>query len=201
MDLERGIETQRLRLLRLVAGLVVLLGFLAVGPVSRGFSEAVCGYVGSILSRAEAAGRFLVIARARLMVARTGLNWDQSRFSDACAHAVTADDTGVSLADCRARIRALRAVLTDVPRHALRLIRRIEKRMCDGAGSPRILPRPEKRVSGPCRDWRLAATRVERPPDKHATASCPACYLSPMSGREAKAYATQPLLKGPRSRP
>ena len=166
MDLERGIETQRLKLLRLVAGLVVLLGLLSVGPVSRVFSVSVCAFVGSILSRAEAAAKYLVIAQARLIVARRGMNWDRSRFSDPRARIFVADQIDVSLADCRARLKALRAVLMNLPRHALRLVRRIEQQIRGAAAPNWPLRSAVRRRSVSLCDWRLATRRIERPPDK-----------------------------------
>lgn len=166
MDLERTIETQRLKLLRIVAGLVVLVGFLSVGPISRGFSISLRGFVGSILSRAEAAAQYLVIGQARLIIAGSSNDGDQNRFSETLARVLVADETDVSLPECRERLKALRAVLMDLPRHAARLLRRIEKRMRRTAGADRISPHPVERLSASLRDWHLATIRIERPPDK-----------------------------------
>jgi len=132
VDIERALETQRLRLLRMVAGLVVLVGFLSAHPVSRGFSIWTCRFVGSILSRAEAAARYLVIAQARML-------------------------------------KALRAILMDLPRHALRLLRRIEKQSRVDTHQPS--PYPDTRLSTSCHDWRLAGNRIDRPPDHSHPAS------------------------------
>ena len=179
MDLERGIETQRLRLLRILAGLVVLLGFLSVGPVSRGFSGAVCGFVGSVLSRAEAAARYLVIAQARLIVARRGMDWDRSRFSDARARIFVADETDVSLAECRARLSALRAILTNLSRHALRVIRRIEKRM-RGADCPdRLSPRPAEPSLAPLCYRQAVGHLPYRAPSRQTGKRIAAVFTSP----------------------
>jgi len=54
-------------------------------------------------------------------------------------------------------------VLMNLPRHALRLLRRIA-RQTFGAIGP--LPRPTPCCSAPLRGWTLPASRIERPPDK-----------------------------------
>ena len=180
MDIERTLETQRLRLLRIVAGLVVVVGVLALGPVSRGFSVWVCGYVGSVLSRAELAARYLVIAQARLIAAQRGCDLDVSRFSETLVQSYAPPETASGVAEIRVRLRALRAVLMNVPRYALRLLRRIEKQV-SGSGS-----RPSPRFD-PCRSSdlcarRRAAIRIERPPDKGLFASL---LISPLPGFRA----------------
>ena len=171
MDFETALETQRLRLLRVIAGLVVLLGFLSVGPVSRGFSVWVCGFVASVLSRAETAARYLVIAHAYRIVAHSGFDVERSQISESFAPVFVAEDAEDSPAECQQRLKVLRAVLMDLPRHALRLLRRIEKqsRRAMGAGQP--LPRFDVHLSALLCAWRLAGTRIERPPDDGLSAS------------------------------
>ena len=166
MDFERTIETQRLRLLRLVAGLVVLVGFLSVGPVSRRFSIWTCRYVGSVLSRAETAARYLVIAQAHRMVADSGFDVDRRQISDCLTHAFVADEASVSVSACKRRLKVLRAVLTNVPHHALRLLRRIEKWSRRAMGVERASPCPDARLSASLCERRLAGIRIERPPDR-----------------------------------
>jgi len=164
VDFEQAIETQRLRLLRILTGLVVLVGVLSAYPVSRCFSVSVCQFVGSILLRAETAARYLVIAQARMMGARRGIDVG---FSESLAF--IADDADVSVSECQRRLRALRAVLMDLPRCVLRLLRRIKKQ------SRVRVPRPslcsDARISRFLRGWRLAGTRVERPPDNELSSS------------------------------
>ena len=182
MDMERAIETQRLRLLRLLAGLLVAIGFLSVGPVSRGFSDWACGFVGSVLSRAEAAARCLVIAQARLIAERMGSGIDRSLFSMPAIHDFSDSDTDVSLSDLHRRLCALRALLSNLPRHALRLLRRIEKRKQGGALTDRRLPRFDPSISAALHPARRAGNRIERPPDPCGNARlCP----SPPSGFRA----------------
>ena len=166
MDLERAIETQRLRLLRIVAGLLVAVGVLTIGPVSCRFSDWVLGFVRSILSRAETAARYLVIAQARLMSSRGGMDIDQSQFSVSIASVFVAEAADVSLPDCRERLNALLAVLTHLPRHAARLIRRIERQTRGVACACRLSHRFDERLLASLDDWRLAEPRIDRPPDK-----------------------------------
>ncbi len=186
MDFERAIETQRLKLLRVVAGLVVLVAVLSLGPIARGFSISICGFVGTMLSRAEIAARYLVIAQARLMDSRSGSAIEQSQFSELLVRVVIAEDKDVSLSDCRERLKALHAVLTHLPRHAARLIRRIEKQMRDVARTYPLSLRSDEGLSGVLRGWQLAGPRIERPPDKGLLVSSFA-DLPPKSGREAQA--------------
>ena len=170
MDFERTLETQRLKLLRIVAGLLVVAGFLSVGPISRAFSAWASGFIHSILSRAETAARYLVIARARSMMAGSGRNVDQSRFLEASAPTSAVDESEVSISALRKRLNALRAVLMDLPRYAARLIHRIYKELRRTDRTCRDLPCPDlRRPTWPC-DGDICASRIERPPDKNLTA-------------------------------
>jgi hypothetical protein len=63
-------------------------------------------------------------------------------------------------------MRALRAVLRDLPRHALRLLRRVEKRARRALCSVRPSQCAASNRSVLLDDWRLPASRIERPPDK-----------------------------------
>ena len=166
MDFERTLEAQRLKLFRIVAGLFVVVGVLSVGPVSRGFSVWACGFVGSILSRAEAAARCLVFARANSMIAGSGIELDRSWLSESLARAFAASETEVSLSECRVRLKDLYAVLTDLPRHAVRLIRRAQKHMRRAIRVDQLLPRLDRNHPAPICVWNLTTTRIERPPDK-----------------------------------
>jgi len=164
VDIKRTLETQRHRLLRIVAGLVVVLGVLAVGPVSRRFSDWTLGFVGEILSRAEAAARYLLITQACLMVDDSSFDIDRNRIAEALTPDMAFDETAVSLSACRHRLNALRALLLDLPRHALPHLRRIAKQMRrreEHGRNPAQMP-----LSASPDDWRLVPLRVERPPDK-----------------------------------
>jgi len=164
VTIEQAIETQRLRLLRLVAGLFAVVGFLSVGSVSRSFSIWACGFVDTILSRAELATRYLVIVQARRLAKRYSANSDINRLLARLECASDAPETELSVANCRARLKALQAVLIDLPRHALRLLRRIGKQsLRDGFADQRV-PRRSGCVSTDLCDMWLV-DRIERPPD------------------------------------
>jgi len=117
-----------------------------------------------VLCRAESAAHCLVIAQARLILARRGLKVDARRFSEDLEHVFDTPKTAVSSADCQARLRALKSVLSDLPRHARRMIRRIERPMRDMTDAFRHVPRRDD-LSIPLTKWRLSAMRIERPPD------------------------------------
>jgi len=76
-------------------------------------------------------------------------------------------------------------MLLDLPRYALRLLRRIAKQ---------VLLRCEERCSALLCGWRFGANHIERPPDKVSLASM-FILPPPKSGREA--HAAKPL---PRAR-
>lgn len=164
MDFEQALETQRHRLLRIIAGLVVLLGFLSAAPISRNFSVWVCGFVGSVLARAELAARYLVIAQAYRMAARSGFKGDRDQIRASLNHAVKHDEADMSPSACRRRIKVLRAMLMDLPRQAHRLLRRVEKQCRRKGRKDRSAPRPDTTPSGSLHETRRAKTRIERPP-------------------------------------
>jgi len=158
VDFERTLETQQHRLL--------VVGFFSVGPVSRGVSDWVARYVLSILSRAEAAARCLVMTQACIIAARGGLAVDRKLLSESVAPEFSADYSDVSLTECQRRLTDLRAVLMDLPRHALNLLRRIEKHMRRAQRTARPLRCPTPRLSASLSGWQLGINRIERPPDK-----------------------------------
>ncbi len=184
MDIERTLETQRLKLLRIVAGLLVLVGVLAVGPVSRRFSVWTLGFVGSILSRAEAAARYMTVTQACLMADRCGLGVDRRQIAVPVVPVIAANDTVLSTDECRRRLRVLRATLSNLPRHALRLLRQIARRIHRSAKgcSPRVVICRSAAIQA----WQHATKRIERPPDKRAPISS---FLAPppVPRREAQA--------------
>lgn len=101
-----------------------------------------------------------------VLAARRGLRVEPSRF-----FALGGGDDRVgsteelpSLAALRARLNALQAVLADLPRYGLRLLRRVigprSRRVARGGARPMAV------LGGRFPDLGLVATRVERPPDK-----------------------------------
>lgn len=166
MEFETALETQRLKLLRLLAGWLAAVAFLAALPFSPALSRWVGGVVLSVLARAEAAAQYLVIAQARLIAAQTGRAVDSERFSDFRIPSGADRASAGSLTDLRLRLEALRVLLEDLPRFALRLLRRAEKRAGRLGGTRLTAPRPVTGDPEALCPWRLARLRIERPPDK-----------------------------------
>jgi len=80
-------------------------------------------------------------------------------------------------------------LLTDLPRHARRLLRRLMKR--NSTRVPRSKPtigyrNHQERCGLP--DPEGVATRIERPPDKDFPDACAALHSLPFLGREALAF-------------
>jgi len=119
MDLERALETQRLRLLRVVAGWIAVLRFLSGAPFSVPCSLR--QFFASLVIRAELAAQYLVTVSVRLQggnsQARTGPKPDR---------ALGGDDVP-SVEDLMRRMAALCDLLENLPRAARRLIRASDK--------------------------------------------------------------------------
>ena len=162
MDMEQALETQRLKLLRLLAGLAVALGFVSLAPAVSLLPRWARSYVASVLVRAESAVQSLVyvtacgVLRERALTSPVGLS-----FPSLPTAALPEDEP--STAALLHRIKVLRSVLEDLPRHAKRMIARLIK--------------PESKPRTPSQDWKILvevsatadapiAARIERPPDK-----------------------------------
>jgi len=189
VDFQQAIETQRHRLLRIVTGLVVMARVWSVAPVADGVFVWLREFIDSVLSRAELAAQNLVIAEAGLMATRLGSDVDRRRFFAAPLSDVTQPETIVSLPDLQARLKALQALLHDLPRHGLRLLRRAEKRARRTLRpSPATQNAPSSAVSiFTIGAERLPMNRVERPPDKRGRYLQMRPSLPPVFGREAMA--------------
>ena len=173
--MERALETQRLKLLRLLAGLAVALGLVSLAPAVSMLPRWVRFYVASVLVRAESAAHHLVI------VAACGLLRKQSVGSSVRLSFPTAPDAALadgepSTAVLLKRIKSLRSMLRDLPCHAKRMVARMMKAMLE--------PRE------PTPDWEICAgrvratdapvaTRIERPPDKPSRAVLLTARLAP----------------------
>ncbi len=163
--MERALEVQRHRLLRVLAGLVLAVGFLSAGPVSQAFSRWVREGLSSVLSRVELAAQYLVIVQARLIAERSGAPIDLQKMIDV-AHSNSAKiGSEDSVCSLRWRLHTVQTLLNDLPRQGQRLLRRIERvmrRVVSGALSL-LCPEPQPSFDTA---WRIAQMRVERPPDK-----------------------------------
>lgn len=160
--MEQALETQRLKLLRLLAGLAVALGLLSLAPAVSMLPRWVRSYVASVLVRAESAVHSLVIVaacgllRAQTSGASVGLSFPSLPIE-------ALPEETPSTAALFHRIKMLQAMLGDLPRQAERMVARMMKRESE--------PRERSRA------WDLfaeefgttdtpVAARIERPPDK-----------------------------------
>jgi len=163
LKIERGIATERLKLLRLTAGLLLAVVFISAAPFSSACRRHLQDMVFSILTRAEAAVQFLIIAQARVIADGRGLAFDGMHFLQSAAE--PKQDSGEALptlAALRRRLNALRAVLKNLRRHGLRLLRRVNGTRA-GCGDD-VKPLPRRR--GPLRVWPSLTDPIDRPPDK-----------------------------------
>ena len=131
MDMEQALETQRFKLLRLLAGLAVVVGFLFVAPIAPAWSRWIRGYVFSLLRRAEPAAQSLVLVQACVLAKGCGEAVDVSRLARRSFPGEADDEALPSLAALSRRMDALRRVLEDLPRHGRRLLQRAMKRVAE----------------------------------------------------------------------
>ena len=164
MDIERAMETQRLRLLRVLAGLIAVVAFVSAAPFSSAVSRWFAESVFSILLRAEAAAQCLVIVQARLLAVRKGSDLNRASLPELRISRTLEIETPVSLKDLRKRLDALRALLSDLPRHGLRLLRSTEKRAFRAPRTHETAP--SRAAPGGLTTLRIIGSRIERPPDK-----------------------------------
>jgi hypothetical protein len=128
MGLGRAVETKRDALLRLLARLLLAVDLLSYAPFDGKMTRWVCRAVSSVLDRAELAAGYLVIVAARVLVAQ-GVTASEANWLALAREAVPARGAGrgddiLSCTHLRARLFAVRAVLNNLHRHALRLLRR-----------------------------------------------------------------------------
>jgi len=154
--LERAIDTQRVALLRLLTGLVVALAVVSLAPVASRVPHWVRAYVASVLSRAEIAAGYLLIAAARSVC---GVRLPVSAGAGALGCAGFADE--LSNAAFLRRIRRLQAVLKDLPKRARRLVRRLAGLQCTAPKAGYAVTFEALLAGKP-----PALSRIERPPDR-----------------------------------
>lgn len=166
MDVQAAIETQRLRLLRLLAGMLAVVAFVSAAPISRGFSRWVVEGVAAILPRAELAAQYLLFAQAGARAARANGPVDRRRLLDHALRDRPGDGNRITLSSLRHRLEVLRALLEDLPGFGLRLLRRVRKAMLRGSRPHHPHPCAKADMTMPLDAWRLAGARIDRPPDK-----------------------------------
>lgn len=162
MEIGRRLETQRLALLRLVAGWLAGFAVLYVVPLAPAWSRRVRHYLHGLLQDAEAAAQFLVIARAHLIAkARGGADWPMLRPALPLSAPLANGEEPPSMAELRARLRALRFLLRNLPRHGLRKLRRM------AGDAPKTDTAQHKAVPTPSRDCHTAVSRWSPPRPWH----------------------------------
>lgn len=191
MDLEAAVETQRMALLRLLAGWFVVVGFLAKGPFVLPLPRSVRCFFGTLLTRAELAAQYLL----RASVCVQGGRGETCSPQAPMPLPVSCADDALTFEALVGRMTALRELLENLPRVARRMVRRQSRQ------AERRQPRSHRpaRLSRSSALERVAATstpkthapRSERPPDfikKFLIGS----DLPPVSGREAKDVGASP---------
>ena len=177
--MERALEVQRHRLLRVLAGLVLAVGFLSAGPVSHAFFKWAREVFSSVLSRAELAAQYLVVVQARLIAERSGESLDLQKMID-IAHSNSARvGSEDSVCGLRRRLRAVQTLLNNLPRRGQRLLRQIERMLRRAVSGALSLSYPEPQPSFDTA-WRITSARIERPPDKR--------HLYPMAQRTSPRF-------------
>lgn len=160
MDLERALETQRVRLLRLLTGWFAVVALLSGGPFALPLPRWVRAFLSEMLTRAEYAAQCLVLVSAGLQAKgeRGGAGLRVS------APPLQQHQSGAGVPTTVAlirRMKALRRLLQDLPRRGRRLLR-IRRAVSRVVGAVSFAP--EDRAAGSARQW--IAPGEERPPDK-----------------------------------
>jgi len=162
LNLERTLETQRVKLLRLVTGWLAVVVLVSGG--SLGLPRWARSFLADLIVRAEFAAQCLVLVSARLQTNERWAVAEDSPASVSRSEGGGAVDETPSVAVLLRRMKALRRVLQDLPRFGRRLLRPLrgsegEKRVRCSTGRTHpidVAPAPP--------EW--VAPRVERPPDK-----------------------------------
>lgn len=160
MNLERAMETQRVKLLRLLTGWFAVVAFLSAGPVSLPLPRWVRAYFADLLLRAELAAVYLVQVSARL---QAGDQWRV--IQEPLSPFVRFDQSGQAVPSTAAllrRMRALRRVLQDLKRAGRRRLRRMGR--TETVRPFPFAPNREGRAIAAAPQW--IAPGVERPPDR-----------------------------------
>jgi len=162
------INSQRLALLRLLAGWAVLLRVLDCPVFADHFTRPVRVFLSRLLFKAELAAGFLVVAVADVLIRRGFVRADSfdalayTEMMVASLFESQGSDDALSVARLRVRVNVLKRVLGNLPRAARQLLRGL----CGGAG----------RSVAPCIAWLKEQhagmrslwvfQRIDRPPDK-----------------------------------
>ena len=155
MDFERAMETQRLKLLRILTGLALVVVFVARIPAVSMMPRWVCAAVLAQLVRIESAINSLIIVAS---VAVCGYRGEALRLPSP-AH-LDRSGRDVPIAGLLRKIARLQAILDDLPGHARRLMRRMTR---SNTAEPEVIL-PVKHDGGLLQVVSPFYRRIERPP-------------------------------------
>ena len=162
VDLERALETQRVKMLRLLTGWLVALALVSGGPLAVPLPRWVRAIFADLLVRAELAAQCLVQVSARL---QAGHRWgvvEAAPSSFAPIAAAFRDDDVPSTASLLRRMGLLRRLLQNLPRFGRRLLRRVDAGAALGPfGYSSVYDCP-----APSATPQWIAPGIERPPDR-----------------------------------
>jgi len=153
VDFERALETQRLALLRLLAGLAFVVVVASRAPAVSLVPQWVYASVLSVIVRIEAAVDSLMIVAVYVFCGSRGVG----ALASVAPSAAPEDGSAEGLLH---RIAALRTILNDLPRHAKRLIKRLMRPRSKLAAAT-----PPLSVACPPAKAAPYPVRIERPPD------------------------------------
>jgi len=162
VDLERALETQRVRLLRLLTGWFAVVALISAGPFAVPLPRWVRAVFADLLVRAEFAAQCLVRVSAHSQAGDRWVVAQGSSSSLAPLDKAERTDEVPSTATLLHRMKALRGVLQDLPRFGRRLLRHTDGDVSDTALG--IAPTLERRTLSATPQW--IAPGVERPPDR-----------------------------------
>ena len=155
MDFERAMETQRLKLLRILTGLALVVVFVARIPAVSMMPRWVCAAVLAQLVRIESAINSLIIVAS---VAVCGYRGEALRLPSP-AH-LDRSRRDVPIAGLLRQITRLQAILDDLPGYARHLMRRMTR---SNTVEPEVIL-PVERDGGVARVVTPYSKRIERPP-------------------------------------
>ncbi len=122
VDLERALEAQRVRLLRLLTGWFGLVALMSVAPLAVPMPRWFRAFLSDVVTRAELAAHYMVQMSARLQAAEV---LPDLRKDAPVASTCNPQGEVPSTASLLRRMRALRRVLKDLPLAGRRLLWRL----------------------------------------------------------------------------
>jgi len=163
--MERALEIQRVKLLRLLAGWFAIVGFLSAGPLRLELPRWMRAFFAALLIRAEFAAQSLVWVAACVAAKKTASPSTQLHAASLpFIKPIASGDPVPSTQALLHRMKALMALLENLPRHGLRLLRR---RVRGKSKQPRLAAEwRSDSGSSLSRVRGLADQRIDRPPDK-----------------------------------